>query len=31
METIELDAKLITDGDVGYNWHDLTPEVDYKG
>lgn len=29
MEGIELDCKLISDGEVGYNWHDLTPEDKY--
>lgn len=31
MEGIELDAKLISDGDVGYNWHDLVSEKEYVG
>lgn len=29
MEGIPLDAKLVSDGDVGYNWHDLVPEDKY--
>lgn len=29
MEGIELDAKLVSDGEVGFNWHDLVPEVKY--
>lgn len=30
MENIELDAKLVSDGDVGYNWHDLVSETKYE-
>lgn len=29
MENIALDAKLVSDGEVGYNWHDLTSEDKY--
>lgn len=29
MESIPLDAKLVSDGEVGYNWHDLVPEDRY--
>jgi len=30
MEGIELDAKLVSDGEVGFNWHDLIPETKYE-
>jgi DNA polymerase I-like protein with 3'-5' exonuclease and polymerase domains len=29
MEGIELDAKLVSDGDVGFNWHDMISEKEY--
>lgn len=29
MENIELDAKLVSEGEVGFNWHDMTPEKEY--
>lgn len=29
MEGVELDAKLVSEGEVGYNWHELTLETEY--